>query len=446
MARLFTHHDPYNIHKILGFLNLANYILRFVYTFRYGSMFAPWETMTVKTIGVILPGLLGFSSLLLPVPSRRNLSQPMIWHEFRAHSILFAMRHVVACLVGLYGLWPEHWALNYLAKVAIIAGTTLLAQLIHHKLGDKEVRTTNAMPYPKWINPARETRIKTLYANRQFHATFLATAAEPSMAWWSIIGIQLSPLMMTLVRKGKCGTWMYHFGYNFGLSVTYWCSFYVAMCQGVRQRNWMYLIFFVGLALLRVRRRWRWLSTLIVWPLGLAFVQAVEPLLASTYQSVSDTIDGVLPAAVSRAMTAWLVFFSFMGPLEVYAPLEAHERALNKTLPAPGTLGYAPAGWLDGLVYKFLRCLNFPEWAAAPAAQLLRGDSTAGKAGGEDAAAQPKTEEAGPTVYKTKKEASPPTMKKEARKMAPRKEPSPPTQKKDTLLPAGAMVGRAKVD
>merc|ERR1711998_467923 len=99
MAKLFTKHDPMHVHKILGFSALLHLIYKCYMVIIYGTAFPRHEPVSVACTGLCLHLALSWSSLLLPLPMKRNFSAPMIWGEFRLHSITFATRHLVCALV-----------------------------------------------------------------------------------------------------------------------------------------------------------------------------------------------------------------------------------------------------------------------------------------------------------------------------------------------------------
>merc|ERR1711871_612784 len=118
MAKLITNHDPFHIHKSLGVFALLHFIYRYYLLVTEGTLFAEGDTTNRGDLaGVVLHGLLSCSSLLLPIPSKRNFSSPMIWPEFRLHSISFALRHTISTVLALLHAWPAHWILNALAKL-----------------------------------------------------------------------------------------------------------------------------------------------------------------------------------------------------------------------------------------------------------------------------------------------------------------------------------------
>ena len=149
MAKLITHHDPFHIHKILGVFVLLHFLYRALLVLYRGFVFCSYDNSDLCTarethvdaICILLHAALSWSALWMPLPAKRNFSSPMIWVEFRWHSIAFATRAVVATLVSLYGLWPAHGLINYAAKVALLLTTCYTADHITKKFGCHEKRT-----------------------------------------------------------------------------------------------------------------------------------------------------------------------------------------------------------------------------------------------------------------------------------------------------------------
>jgi len=227
MAKLVTDHDPYHVHKMLGLFSMMHFVYRIFLLFRWGDAFPSWEPLPYAVSGVFMHGLLSWSSLLLPLSSTRNFSSPMIWPEFRLHSILFASRHVAGTLLTLYGAWPTNPLPLALANGVAVVGTSLTASLITRKLGDKEKRTTNALPYPTSVTIAEQQKIKEYYARAQFTATFVSVMHDPTVNFFCLLGIQSAPFLMTLVRKGKIGAREYHRFYAFSL----WLAFVLSIVR-----------------------------------------------------------------------------------------------------------------------------------------------------------------------------------------------------------------------
>ena len=226
MAHLFTNHDKYHIHKTLGLLAFCNFILRFYYAIAYGTSFPSFESKVFSCSCVLVHALLPIASLTIPLPEKRNFSGPMIWKEFQLHSILFSCRHVLLTLITLLELWPTQSRafskgiaimLESVIKYLMIIGFIKVAAVITEKYGDKEVRTTNAMPYPGYLTEYEKTRIKCEYAKKQFGATIFAVFSgelASSLNFAPLYAIQSAPFMMTLIRKGKCETVHYHRVYS----------------------------------------------------------------------------------------------------------------------------------------------------------------------------------------------------------------------------------------
>ena len=226
MAHLFTNHDKYHIHKTLGLLAFCNFILRIYYAIVYGTSFPSFESKVFSGSCVLIHALLPIASLTIPLPEKRNFSGPMIWKEFQLHSILFSCRHVLLTLITLLELWPTQSRafskgiaimLESVIKYLMIIGFIKVAAVITEKYGDKEVRTTNAMPYPGYLTEYEKTRIKCEYAKKQFGATIFAVFSgelASSLNFAPLYAIQSAPFMMTLIRKGKCETVHYHRVYS----------------------------------------------------------------------------------------------------------------------------------------------------------------------------------------------------------------------------------------
>jgi hypothetical protein len=231
MAKLFTNHDPFHIHKTMGLLALLNFAYRLmliVNPWRGGSAFchANNETCTTQHIYVdvacvLLHGALSWSSLLLPVPRKRNFNSPMIWTEFRWHSILFATRSILGTIVSILGWWPEHLVANYGAKVALVMGTCFAADYVTAKYGCTTQRTTNAMAYPEYVSTHHQQRIKLNYSMAQMSATLSCVTEDPTLSFLPLYAIQGAAFLMTLRRKNWISTRTVHFNYQVQLCAAY---------------------------------------------------------------------------------------------------------------------------------------------------------------------------------------------------------------------------------
>jgi len=215
MAKLFTNHDPYHIHKLIGLLCLIHFVLRFGLWVQHGTVF-PQKMVEFHTsippldlsnialnIGcLVMHLLLHATSFLLPVPAKRNFSAPMIWREFRLHNAVFGTRNIfltMVCLLEDRYLGGQNW-MTALLKWAMIMVAMQSADLVTHYFGDPDKRTTNAMPYPKNSPQSLIDQQKSYYMFAQVGATGLCFV-DASGTFGSLLGIEMASLLMTLVRS-----------------------------------------------------------------------------------------------------------------------------------------------------------------------------------------------------------------------------------------------------
>ena len=116
--KLVTKEDPLYLHKFLGIIALLNYTYRYYLLFWYGSMFLAtrWDLIIVA-----LHGCLSLSSLIFHIPRKRHAKLPMIYPEFRLHSIAFGLRSVICCFLNYY------YADGVGMKILTCFGTMLVA-------------------------------------------------------------------------------------------------------------------------------------------------------------------------------------------------------------------------------------------------------------------------------------------------------------------------------
>jgi hypothetical protein len=358
MAHLVTSHDPYHIHKILGLLALLSYVYRYYLAFATGSAFPNHRSMSVFAICSVVPhGLLSWSSLLLPLPKTRNFSSPMIWPEFRLHSILFATRHVLCTLVSLSNLWPnsdnDHGNIlkiikDGVARVIIIMGTVHIASVITARYGDFDKRTTNSMPYPPQITPAQQSTNKKWYSLSQFGATISCLMNDASINFAPLLAIQMAPLLMTLVRKGKITSFTYHRVYSLSLFMGYLlvCTRLLLLFKPGYQNNNIVDKEYIGddgvLSVRRVAytiraailyntlivpmRLRNYASAKMVWLMVILFASIVYPLLATMLASsyfTNDEVGGTIAAFedLLRKVILLAIVRTVAKQAFVYAPL-----------------------------------------------------------------------------------------------------------------------------
>ena len=212
MTYLITKHDYKHLHAISGLLAILNFIYNI-----YNLIFFNSNKLNIYLVANNL--FLALLSLQFKLPEKRNLDKPMIWKEFRLHSILFTFRHTSITILSLLKLD------YYIVKHFIIIITLYLADLITQKYGNNEIRTTNYMPYSNDLDQDSIIKIKRSYTKKQFGATIFCILNSIDCNYLPLYGIQSAPFMMTLVRKDKVSTKMYHIIYSLSLQLPFYLYF-----------------------------------------------------------------------------------------------------------------------------------------------------------------------------------------------------------------------------
>lgn len=97
MSYLITKHDYKHLRAISGLVAILNFIYNILNLIVYNS-----NKLTIYLVFNNL--LLALLSLQFKLPEKRNLDKPMIWKEFRMHSILFTFRHTSITILSLLNL------------------------------------------------------------------------------------------------------------------------------------------------------------------------------------------------------------------------------------------------------------------------------------------------------------------------------------------------------
>jgi len=214
MESLFTHQDGKygHFHKFVGFSALIHFIYRFVEYFATGTIIFDRKTAPLL---IAVHALLSGSSLIFALPSKRSERAPMIWPEFRAHSILFAYRSLVAMALVIAGYSsPATRFATVMATLALADGSTYYYGMTKTTMRD--------MPFPDWISPRSVTAINYYYSVSQVFAT-CGILFSPSVdrAFFILFPIQIAAFLMTLVRKHIIGPYEWHLFYALSLGLNY---------------------------------------------------------------------------------------------------------------------------------------------------------------------------------------------------------------------------------
>ena len=233
---LFTNHDRFHLHKVLGFGCLFNFFLRIYWLVVYGSMYIHADSLTSLLIPVAHLTL-SLSSLIFHVPQTRLNSKIIIWKELQLHNIVFTSRSATIMLYSLLcsrsseastasaATDANHYSYLYqTGKFALVVAHHLLADYITAKYNTNDKTTTRDI---NWENISVNTKaiMKQYYAVCQILAinALLLTDNEPygsgavESAFLVMFPIQLSTFLMTLVRKSIISNITWHIFYGVSL-------------------------------------------------------------------------------------------------------------------------------------------------------------------------------------------------------------------------------------
>lgn len=228
---LFTNHDRFHLHKVLGFGCLFNFFLRIYWLVAFGSMYIYADSQTSLLIPVAHLTL-SLSSFIFHVPLTRLNSKIIIWKELQLHNMIFTSR---SATIMLYSMLCSRMAtdaasappvpfLYQTGKFALVVFHHLLADYITAKYNRNEKTTTRDI---NWENISDNTRaiMKRYYAVCQILAinaliltdndSYGSGAVES--AFLVMFPIQLSTFLMTLVRKSIISNISWHIFYGLSL-------------------------------------------------------------------------------------------------------------------------------------------------------------------------------------------------------------------------------------
>ena len=207
--KLITHEDIFHVHKTLGVFVLTHYIYRFYNVIFYNTTLLDKDSNTPYYILGHL--LLSGSSLIYKLPQNRVNGKPIIYPEFRAHSILFAYRSLLSTLCFYYKL-------NIIYNLILVGLTLICADLITYYY-KSETKTMRNMPYDTFITDEKEKKqISRIYGGMQVSATIM-TMGNIHTAFTPAFAIQLAALLMTMVKKNILSAREWHIIYMLSLFI-----------------------------------------------------------------------------------------------------------------------------------------------------------------------------------------------------------------------------------
>eukprot|EP00931_Biecheleriopsis_adriatica_P088637 TRINITY_DN62914_c0_g1_i1.p1 TRINITY_DN62914_c0_g1~~TRINITY_DN62914_c0_g1_i1.p1 ORF type:complete len:950 (-),score=138.75 TRINITY_DN62914_c0_g1_i1:16-2865(-) len=262
---LFTHEDPYNLHKIMGVVVLVHYVVRFAFILQGAALWQEVEghRRHGKVDWMLFDGswfsllsvwfclLLQISSFQFVLPRNRVLGRPMLWQEWRAHNLIFVLRSLISfttCWAA--ARWHMH-SMRGECLLQIIRFGAVLFQLYSTDVTSRLLRDSKheslTATWPLWEGcPSGVERfLKFYYAIGINQLTLIAlSGAGMYYNFAGVLLLQTDSFAMTLVRKGIIKTETFH-GYYFWNMVhvafmTIHTSHKINSWSEFTASNWMY--------------------------------------------------------------------------------------------------------------------------------------------------------------------------------------------------------------
>lgn len=225
--KLVTKEDPIHIHKLLGGICLAHYIYRYYLLLTTGTM-SLHTPVAYYMVGI--HGLLSCSSMMFHIPNQRIKGRPMIYPEYRLHSIVFALRSIACYYLTYHGF-------HKIYNIGICFATMGCADIITY-MYPSGTTTMRQMPFETGVDMTKRTHVIITQSFHQIGATFYMLGNEDA-CFSPMFAIQLAAFLMTLVRKSIISTNTWHIIYNVSLG----CNIFVYWSLSIQ-----YIFLQLGLA------------------------------------------------------------------------------------------------------------------------------------------------------------------------------------------------------
>ena len=223
--KLFTHEDPIGLHKYLGIFVLLHFAFRFRQLL-FGDPSAGFGirmglgASRTAALWLVPHAILNLSSFIFhTVPRERVIGKPMIWKEYRVHNIIFAMRSIASsflCWVSVYFQHAAPWRRLAVVGCSLsVLAANWAADEATRRLRPSEFDSSVAsLPFWDGCSADMERRVKKFYAYCQFMATIACLmVSNPAWPFAVLMPIQMSSILLTLVRKGLISARGFHIGY-----------------------------------------------------------------------------------------------------------------------------------------------------------------------------------------------------------------------------------------
>jgi len=293
ISKLITHEDRFHIHKSMGVVSLLNYFYLLFDCFYSGAT----AEMTLRSVDGGFIGItwvhtiLSLSALQFLIPRTRTGILPMIWQEFRAHSIVFAVRSFLI-INALYFFFDSKEdrisATAIIVRLVFVLVAMKLADISTEYLRENRKETTTAtMPYWSDCPASVQSAIKYFYTHSQFMATTVCLFADIPYILAVAFPIQIASFLMTLVRKNIISAFWYHMFYGASLLVVY-------LINAADYR--LYPIMILGVALIHLRVQLK-VNKYILWSL-VALIGGFAKYATSAHASTDDIFTSLVWIAV----------------------------------------------------------------------------------------------------------------------------------------------------
>lgn len=217
LYKLVTREDYGHLHKIAGGASLLHYLYRGIRWAATGSMGFEydWRTLCLIAVHAFLSG----SAMFFHLSSKRNRKLPMIFPEFRVHSIIFAYRSIV-CMLAAY-LEVYNSAPMWITRPTIVFATIVAADMSsNHFVSDE--KTMRGMPFPDCVSEDMRRLVTYYYNFSQFGATTVILSKRGlESPFVMMFPIQLAAFLMTLVKKNIISPGAWHILYAGSLALGY---------------------------------------------------------------------------------------------------------------------------------------------------------------------------------------------------------------------------------
>ena len=229
---------------------------------------------------IAIHGCLSLSSLIFHIPRKRHAKLPMIYPEFRLHSIAFGLRSVVCCFVDFYG---GTYKLYY--KMGVCFGTMIIADAITKRYAEPGDTTMRAMPYAEDTSKEDINIITKFHSNQQVTASLFMLCNMDS-AFSPLFAIQFAAFLMTMVRKSIIGPNKWHLLYSLSLMINVFVSYTFNLSQ--------LLNVFIGIQCFRLLRMKLRMNKYLGWMLTFGIFSILDLRYINSYIYAQNIIHYVM--------------------------------------------------------------------------------------------------------------------------------------------------------